>query len=103
MKNKINELFDILYDATARIDEKDDAAIYLAKYPTSEVLNKLVIFASNPNENKIVLASLGESIGEIMIAKNKFERDIIEKLTPLAKQEALGIIHGKKPEWLRNK
>lgn len=103
MDIKAKQLIDILYDATARIDERDDAAIYLAKYPTEDVLNKLILFASNPLENQIVLASLGESIGEIMIANNKFEIDVIEKLTPIAKQETLGIIQGKKPEWLKNK
>lgn len=103
MDIKAKQLFNVLYDAAARIDERDDAAIYLAKYPTKDVLDELVLFASNPVENKIVLASLGESIGEIMIANNKFEMDIIEKLTPIAKQEALGIIQGKKPEWLKNK
>ncbi|MFZ2315616.1 MAG: hypothetical protein WAW86_08190 [Gammaproteobacteria bacterium] len=103
MNIEARQLFDILYDTTARIDERDDAAIYLAKYPTPDVLDKLVLFASNPAENAIVLASLGESIGEIMIANNKFEMDVIDKLTSIAKQETLGIIQGKKPEWLKNK
>lgn len=103
MDFKAKQLFDILCDAKARIDERDDAAIYLAKYPTKDVLEKLVLFASNPMENKIVLASLGESIGEIMIANDKFDMDAVEKLVPIAKQETLGIIRGKKPEWLKSK
>ena len=103
MKNQIEQLIDILYDPAARIDERDDAAIYLAKYPSKDVLDKLVNFASKSEENEIILASVGESIGEIMIVTNKFELSIIEKLVPAAKSETLGIIQGKKPEWLKEK
>ncbi len=49
-------------------------------------------------EKLAILAFLGESIGEIMIANNKFEIEVFEKITPIAKQEAFGIIQGKKPE-----
>lgn len=101
MNNQVKQLFNIIFDVTARVDERDDAAIYLANHPSKEVLDMLVKFASNPEENKIVLASVGESIGEIMVSINKFESSIFKQLVPEAKNEALGIIKGKKPEWLK--
>lgn len=100
MKAKVEQLIEILEDPTARIDERDDAAIYIANFPTRNVLSKLIDLARNNTENHTVLASLGESIGEIMIAMNKFDFSAIEGLSPVAKKEALGIIKGKKPEWL---
>lgn len=101
MNDEAKALFDILYDPAARIDERDDAAMYLSQYKTKDVLDGLTALASNSGENELVLASLGESIGEIMIVNNKFEIDVINKLHPIAKQEALGIIQGKKPEWIK--
>ncbi|MBA2654094.1 MAG: hypothetical protein H0U71_03380 [Gammaproteobacteria bacterium] len=101
MNNHIEQLLEILFDPIGRIDERDDAAIYLAKYPSNEILEKLVIFASNSEENQIILASVGESIGEIMVALNKFDPSILGKLAATAKIETLGVISGKKPEWLR--
>jgi hypothetical protein len=99
MDKKIKQLLNILTDSTARIDERDDAAIYLAKYPCEELLKALIKFASNPEENKIIIASVGESIGEIILSINKFDASFLVNLVPEARKEAVGIIKVKKPEW----
>lgn len=102
MEQSIDTLFDILFDTTARIDERDDAAIYLGQCHSTEVLNKLANFGNCANENMIILASVGESIGEIRVALNSFDFALISKLAPIAKKEALGIIKGKNQNGLPN-
>lgn len=100
MDDKSKRLLDILFDNSARVDERDDAAIDLAKYHTIEVLERLIDFACKPEESNLILASVGESIGEIMIAINKFDSSSIQSLTPIARKEALSIIKAKKQGWL---
>lgn len=100
MDQNITNLFNILFDKNERIDERDDAAIYLGGYPLKEVLEKLIQFASNHKENQIILSSVGESIGEIMVAMDSYDSGSIKNLSSIAKKEALGIIKGKKPKWL---
>ncbi len=51
----VEALIEILFDPTAREDERDDAASYLGDYDDDRALNALVSVASLPDENQLLL------------------------------------------------
>lgn len=85
-------LIAILLDASARLDERDDAAIDLAKYDDGAVVAALLRIAGDPAEDEMLQASAGESLGSIW--KRKGEADPIEfdRLTAAARVEALAAL-----------
>ena len=101
MSDEIDGLIQILFDKSAREDERDDAAMYLGKYDDDRALNALVQTASNLNDAYIIQDSSGESIAEILVKRNENRSDIISKLTPIAKKSAEGFIKHHKPEWFK--
>lgn len=101
MSDEIDGLIQILFDNTAREDERDDAAMYLGNYDDDRALNALVQIASNINDDYIVLDSCGESIAEILVKRNEQRDDIISRLTSTAKKSAEGFIKYHKPDWFK--
>ncbi len=101
MNDRVSLLIDILLDYSAREDERDDAAMALGLYDDNRALEALVKIASNPNSlDEGILDVCGESIGQILAKQTVYRKDIIDQLTSVAKDEALAIIKGKKPQWL---
>ena len=100
MSDKVAFLINVLLDDTAREDEKDDAAMDLGKYDDDRALTVLSQVASNPNENAMVQDSCGESIAKILLRRGLYNRDIIDTLTPIAKDAVYSYIKTVKPEWL---
>ena len=100
MSDKVQGLIEILFDKTAREDERDDAAMYLGKYDDDRALNALALMASHSNNDFTVLDSCGESIAEILVKRNEYRRDIMTNLVPIARRSAEGFIKYHKPEWL---
>jgi hypothetical protein len=100
MLDKVDLLINILLDDTAREDEKDDAAMDLGKYDDDRALVALSQVGSNPNEDAMVQDSCGESIAEILVTRGRYNKDMIDKLTPVAKDAAYSYIKATKPEWL---
>ncbi len=101
MSDKVDGLIEILLDPQAREDERDDAASYLGKYDDAKALNALVKVGSSPLVEDMVLDSCGESIAEILVRRNQFNKHIIDLLVPTARRAACAVIQGQKPEWLQ--
>ncbi len=99
MPDRVDLLVDILFDNTAREDERHDAAMDLGSFNDNRALNALVIIASNPNEDNIILDACGESIAEILVKQNEFRKDIIDKLAPVARETAEAVIKTYRSEW----
>jgi HEAT repeat protein len=100
MPDKVDQLINILFSKTAREDERDDAAMDLGSFNDERALAALMRIASNLDEDEMILDSCGESIGEILIKREKFDSSAIETLAPIAKSAAYSFIKGMKPEWL---
>jgi hypothetical protein len=90
--SKLQKLVEILVSDTARIDERDDAAIDLANFDDTYALNALILVASSTKEPEMLLASCGESIGEIWKRRGIRDNDILEKITPTAKREIKALL-----------
>ncbi|MEY3201013.1 MAG: hypothetical protein RIR70_563 [Pseudomonadota bacterium] len=64
--DRVALLIDVLLDQNAREDERDDAAMDLAEFDDDRALNALVEVASSLSESSLIVASCGESIGQIV-------------------------------------
>lgn len=82
-------LIAILLDQTARIDERDDAAMNLGDYDAA--LPTLFEAARNRDEHEAVAASLGTAIGEIWTRTSGFDIAVVENLHPQARSELFQI------------
>ncbi len=100
MTDEVILLVNVLLDEAAREDERDDAAMDLGKFNDQRALTALLKVASNPNENEMILDSCGESIGNILVKREKQEMVVLDFLTPIAKDSAYFFIKGIHPEWL---
>ena len=98
-RERLDLLIETLFDNAAREDERHDAAMYLGSFDDDKALNALSKIASNPNEDTIVLDAAGESIAKILVNRNDFRKDIVDKLTPVAKETADAFIIEHKPQW----
>ncbi|WP_225802732.1 hypothetical protein [Streptomyces sp. NK15101] len=81
-------LISILLDGTARIDERDDAAMDLEAYSGEHVVQALVDVAGSPVEDELVLASAAESLGRIPARDGGCPEDLLLSLRPDAKRIA---------------
>lgn len=93
-------LIEILLDNTARIDERDDAAMNLYKYDEPEALRGLLIAAKNSEDDSTILESCGESIASIWIRNNTLDKEIYQELNIEARHGILNVLEDSKPEWI---
>ncbi len=100
MLDKVDGFIEVLFDNTAREDERHDAAMDIGKYDDDRALNALLQLASNPDEDDIILDACGESIARILVKRNQYRKDLINNLTPIARKLAEEYIKVHKPEWL---
>jgi hypothetical protein len=100
MKDRMQLLIEILLDKTARVDERDDAAMDLHTYKDIEALKALTQVASDPNEDDWFLDSCAESIGEICADMNYFDDHSFKKLRPFAQNIVFRIIIARNPELI---
>jgi len=101
MNDHIDELIDILFDPTARIDEQDDAASYLGEYNDNRALSALIKAAQDPNtDDWLVLDTCAESIADIWMNRNSFDNDVYNTLRKAAKISIFYHIKAAKPEWI---
>lgn len=101
MRDIVDLLIAILVDKTAREDERHDAAMDIGAYNDDRALNVLTRLASDPREDSIILDACGESLAEILVARNEFKKDILEGLTPTAKRMACAYFRDTKPDWIK--
>lgn len=79
-------LVSVLLNPAARIDERDDAAMDLADYPGELTLNALVIAASSPTEDDLVVESAAESLGQLLAGQSEWPTSLLTRLRPDARQ-----------------
>jgi hypothetical protein len=101
MTDKIDALIHTLLDPTARDDERDDAAMDLGRFSDDRALTVLLQVASNPDEDRMILDSCGESIAEILLKKDECKKEMLDSLAPIAKEAARSFLKIAKPEWVR--
>jgi hypothetical protein len=100
MKDDVDLLIEILFDPKARIDEKDDAAMYLADYPEQRVINALLTKGKDVAEDDIILNSCGESLGQIWTNQNQFDKNAYHILSGTTRYGVYYVFKSRKPEWV---
>jgi len=94
---RTQNLIRLLMDKSARIDERDDAAIDLIESNSGEALAALINVAAREGEPEILQASCGEAIGEIWIKRNVIDIDAYEKLNSATQLEIKHLLMEKSP------
>jgi hypothetical protein len=94
----IAALVAILLDRTARVDERDDAAGYLAQTDAAAALTALLHVASDPSEDELVVASCGESLAQIFVRSGRLDPVWLHKLTPVALNEVIPWVRRERPD-----
>ncbi len=100
--DQIDYLIELLFDASARIDERDDAAMDLGDFDDDRALNALIAYATNENNEDFMMEACGESIARVLVHRDQFDINILNKLHPQAYHEAKSYIKGHKPQWLKD-
>ena len=78
-------LISVLFDQTAPIDDRSEAAQDLGPY--DEALPVLIEAAQNIAENERVAESIGEAIAEIWMRVGGFDQELIARMHPAAQTE----------------
>jgi hypothetical protein len=77
----------VLLDPGAAVTDRDDAAMDLAGYDEPEALAALLQVGRDANAPEIILASVGESIAEILLRGRQTRRPEVDELAPAARRE----------------
>ncbi len=93
-------LIELLRDHTARIDERDDAAIDLGGSDDPKALAALLEVASHADDDEMVIGSCGESIAQIAVRTGRFEPSSLDGLAAPALREVLGWLRRARPDLL---
>lgn len=109
MTEQVKKLIGVLYDISARADERDDAAIYLGEKDDPEALKALIMFAQqnfkipgdDPRDIQLLKNTCGESIANIWLRKEMFDSLVYRSLSKEAQQEIKGLFKTKRPELLK--
>ena len=80
-------LIDTLLDQSALLADRDDAAMDLGAYNDDNVLDALIRVARNKDEHEMILASCGESIADIWLARRYYNQEVFDSLTNAAQHE----------------
>ncbi len=101
IEQNMKQLIAVLKDKSARIDERDDAAMDLSSYDTPEVCAALLEVALDPETDEIIAASCGESLAEIWDTRGTIDIQSLDLLSGPARAEALNYLQAKHPEWIK--
>ena len=96
----VDGLLKVLLDPNVRVDERDDAAMDLGEADADRALEALVKVGSDPSTDETVLASCGESIGQIWVRRGTRSRESWDALQPAARSELQGYLKARRPDWL---
>lgn len=99
--DRVDQLIMILLDESARIDERDDAAMDLGKFDDDRALRALLSVVLDPKTDPFILDVCGESIAEIWVRRNRFDFNSYKNMPPTARHEAHAYIKKSKPEWAK--
>jgi hypothetical protein len=100
MKDRVNVLIKLLFDNSASITERDEAATILGEFSDARAIRALLSKAKDLNENELVLNSCGESLGAIWAKQNFFDEEAYHALLGTARYGVYVVIKHRKPEWL---
>jgi hypothetical protein len=100
MPDRLDLLIELLFDATAREDEKHDATMDIGEFNDDRAINALLQIAIDPNENETILDACGESIAQIWTKRNQFNVEAYKSFRPCAQEAIKMYIKYNKPEWL---
>jgi hypothetical protein len=101
MDDREQALIDILFDDSATISEKDDAAILLENFISDSTVNALLAKGKEETEDKTILNSIGESLGTIWIKRNLFDQKSYQSLLRVTRLGVSVAIKDIKPEWIK--
>lgn len=109
MTNQTKLLIEILFNISARTDERDDAAIYLGEIADSEALKALIKYATenyeipydNPNDKAMLRSTCGESIAQIWLKNGVFNQNVFNSLAKEAQREIYGAFQVIRPDLLK--
>lgn len=90
-------LIGVLLNRDARLDERDDAAMDLARYDEPEVLNALIVVAGAAGEDPLLLESCGESIAEIWARRGAVDPEVIARVRDEARVVLLATLEALAP------
>jgi hypothetical protein len=95
-------LIDVVLDANARVDERDDAAIDLREYEGRHVESVLLRVASDSSVDEAIRGSCGESLAEIWLrTRSKLPKEL-SQLSGIGHHEASAWLRQSRPEWFRD-
>jgi hypothetical protein len=97
---RLDALIALLTDRSARIDERDDAAIDLGSSDDPRAIAALLEIGADRSEIDTVLASCGESLAQIAIRSGRLSRVWIASLAPAAANELVSTIRAERAELL---
>jgi hypothetical protein len=87
--SRLGPLIELLRDRTARIDERDDAAMDLGDSDDPRAIEALLAAGSDPNERDVVAASCGVSLAAIAVRTGNFDQSWSAQLVPIAANELM--------------
>ena len=93
-------LLEILRDRSARIDERDDAAMDLGNSDDDRVLDALLELGAESDDDDMVLGSIGESIAHIAARADKFDPSWLTALASPTVDELVGSLRALRPDLL---
>jgi hypothetical protein len=86
-EERVSALVHILLSASARLDERDDAAMDLGQSGSPQAIEALLAVARDPEVDVILAASCGGSLAEVAVRNCNFDRAWLDGMTATARME----------------
>lgn len=86
---RLGALTEILLSASARLDERDDAAMYFGQLGRREAVEALLTVARDPTADIVLAASCVESLAVIALREGEFDRTWLDRMVPTARMELI--------------
>ena len=93
-------LIALLFDTTADVSARDDAAIDLGGSDDPLAVEALLRAGGDPAMDEALRGSAGESLGEIAVRTGQFDPSWTARLTRIAQHEFLGLVRAERPDLL---
>ncbi len=102
---QVDLLIAILLDRTSLFSDRHDAAMQLGSLNDLNAINGLFQVAPTDRhitdqDEKIIIEACGESLAQIWVHSNSFDKDKYQQLHPYAKEEAKAYLEHHKSEWI---
>lgn len=97
---KLLLLIEILQDTSASLFDRDDAAMQLGAYDDPRALSALLAVGQSPSTDVSILDVVGESIAQIWLRNQSFDRQSYGRLSKVSKEAAREMLELHRPPWL---